>query len=289
MVTPSQKRKRDDEEEGEENRGDSSDISDQQLLDIVCMVHANNNVCVPRSIFSAERVCVNTRFNHSEYIYEVTVGSNNMSTLPDFLNNMRCVFQYLINVMKYNASSGKNKARFYISKDPKSPFSTAILNVDDFRPHLFFNIFERHMQSNAQELINNGWSSLVSIYIFPNRYVRPQTIKRQKNIKSLYKDLGKNPLESGSGHRTAQKHRRETRNGVFQVGAGNVKHGCFALALLVGKSFLQKDKRYDVLNTNRNANLTALYAMDEITNVYTTAGVCVGHTLHASFFLCDML
>jgi hypothetical protein len=56
----------------------------------------------------------------------------------------------------------------------------------------------------------------------------------------------------------------------------NVKQSCFAQALLVGKSFLQKDNRYTILNTNRNADLTTLYTTDEITNVYETAGVRVG-------------
>jgi hypothetical protein len=200
-----------------------------------------------------------------------------MSTLPDFLNNMKRVFQYLINVMKYNANSGKDKARFYISKALKTPFSTAILNVEDFTLQLFFNIFKRHMQSNVQEVLDNGWHSLVSIYIFPNNYVRPQVRKCQKVIGNrLYKYLGKNLTEAGSARRTVQKHGREIRNGVFQVGSGGVKPSCFAYALLVGKSFLQKDERYDVLDVNRNADLTKLYTTDEITNVYETAGIRVG-------------
>jgi hypothetical protein len=73
--------------------------------------------------------------------------------------------------MRYNANSGKDKARFYISRAPKTPFSTAILNVNDFSTQMFLDIFERHVQSNAQEIINNGWSSFVSVYIFPNDYV----------------------------------------------------------------------------------------------------------------------
>ena len=56
----------------------------------------------------------------------------------------------------------------------------------------------------------------------------------------------------------------------------NVKQSCFAYALLVGKSFLQKDEQYEVLEGNRNADLTELYTTNEITNVYETAGVCLG-------------
>ena len=197
---------------------------------------------------------MNTRFNNSELIYNINVGSNNMSSLPDLLENMHRVFQYLINVMKYNANSGKDKARFYISKAPKSPFSTAILNVEDFTPQLFFNIFERHMQSNAQEVIDNGWQSIVSIYVFPNNYVRPKLRKTMHRIK-MYRNLGKNSSEAGSARRrTVQKHGREVQNGGFQV-VSNVKQSCFAQALLVGKSFLQKDNRYTILNTNRKTQI----------------------------------
>jgi hypothetical protein len=131
------------------------------------MIRTTQSRHIPARIFSAELAHVNTRFNHRELIYNINVGSNNMNLLPELLENFRRVFQYLINVMKYNANSDRDKARFYISKAPKDPFSTGILNVGDFTPQLFFNIFERHMQSNAQQVLDNGWQSIVSIYIFP--------------------------------------------------------------------------------------------------------------------------
>jgi hypothetical protein len=283
MATTSagQKRKRDEEgereEEGETSRisSDSFDITDEQLHDIVRMIRTTQSRPIPAQIFSAELAHVNTRFNHRELIYNISVGSNNMNSLPELLENFRRVFQYLINIMKYNASSDRDKARFYISKAPKDPFSTAILNVGDFTPQLFFNIFERHMQSNAQEVLDNGWQSIVSIYIFPNNYVRPRTRKAVSKIR-MYRGMGRNLSEAGSA-RTAKKHGRDLRNGVFQVsGDSGIKQNCFALALLLGKSFLQKDKRYELANINRNVDLTTLYTPDEITNVYKTAGLRVG-------------
>jgi hypothetical protein len=72
--------------------------------------------------------------------------------------------------------SGKDKARFYISRAPKTPFSTAILNVEDLNENMLFDIFEKHMQSNAKEILNNGWSSVVSVYIFPNNYTPRQKV-----------------------------------------------------------------------------------------------------------------
>ena len=121
------------------------------------------------------------RFGYNEYVYDVSIGANNTSTLPDFLSNLREVFNYLINIMCHIASSPTDKARFYISKAPKRGFSTAILNVADFNAEMFFDIFERHMQSNAQEILDNGWQSTISLYIFPNRYVpRKKNVRKKK-------------------------------------------------------------------------------------------------------------
>ena len=149
-----------------------------------------------------------------------------MRTLPEFLINLRRVFEYLINTMKYYAESGNSKARFYISNAPRTPFSTAILNVSDFTT--VFNIFERHMQINAQEIINNGWQTNVSLYIFPNSYAPSQRKKKAKKQQSLYKYFGKANAQSGSGKKydVAAKHGREVRHSVFQIGKGGVKNYC---------------------------------------------------------------
>jgi hypothetical protein len=106
-----------------------------------------------------------------------------MTTLPEFLECLREVFNYLINIMRYISSAPTDKARFYISKAPQRGFSTAILNVADFNAEMFFDAFEKHMQSNAQEVIDNGWQSTVSMYIFPNKYVpRKVSGKKKKKI-----------------------------------------------------------------------------------------------------------
>ena len=113
MASSSSKRKREDEEE--EKAGVSSnsfDITDEQLNYIVRMIRTTQSRHIPAQIFSAELAHVNTRFNHQELIYNITVGSNNMSSLPELLENFRRVFQYLINVMKYHANSDRDKARF---------------------------------------------------------------------------------------------------------------------------------------------------------------------------------
>jgi hypothetical protein len=104
--------------------------------------------------------------------------------------------------MKYYAESDTSKARFYISNAPHTPFSTAILNVSDFTTDMFFNIFERHMQSNAQEIINNGWHTNVSLYIFQNSYTPRQSKKNTKKTPSLYKYFGKASDKAGRGDKT---------------------------------------------------------------------------------------
>jgi hypothetical protein len=107
---------------------------------------------------------------------------------------------YLINVTRYIASSLTDKARFYISRAPRYAFSTAILNVGDFNVNMFFDVFERHMQSNAQEIIDNGWQTTISIFIFPNNYV-PRRVRQpsKKKRANMYRYLGKNGSEIGWG------------------------------------------------------------------------------------------
>ena len=239
----------------------SYDIEDRDIRELASLVKRSSNMNVPRTAFSVRQIRSHQRFGYNKYIFDVNVGSENMRTLPDFLINLRKVFEYLINTMKYYAESDTSKARFYISNAPHTPFSTAILNVSDFTTDMFFNIFERQMQSNAQEIINNGWRTNVSLYIFPNSYTPRQSKKNTKKTPSLYKYFRKASDEAGSGKKNdvAIKHGHEVRHGVFQIGKGSVKNSCLALVLLVGRSYLKNDT-----------------TDDDITNVYKTSGISVG-------------
>ena len=174
-------------------------IEDRDIRELAILVKRNRNMNVPRTTFSVRQIRTHQRFGYNEYIFYVNVGSENMRTLPEFLINLRKVFEYLINTMKYYAESDTSKARFYISNAPHTPFSTAILNVSDFTTDMFFNIFERHMQSNAQEIINNGWRTNVSLYIFQNSYKPRQSKKKTKKAPNLYKYFGKANAEAGCG------------------------------------------------------------------------------------------
>ena len=176
-------------------------IEARDIEDIAKRVRANRGK-MKRKLFNIKQLEGHRRLGYNEYIYDVSIGPANTSTLPDFLNNLREVFNYLINVMRYIASSPTDKARFYISRAPRYAFSTAILNVDDFNVDMFFDIFERHMQSNAQEIIDDGWQTTISIYIFPNNYV-PRRVRQpeKRRAHSMYRHLGKNGSEIGRGRK----------------------------------------------------------------------------------------
>jgi hypothetical protein len=185
-------------------------IEDRDIQEIISLIEQNKKNRTSSNAFTVERTHIHRRFGYNEYISYVAIGANNASTLPDFLNNLREVFNYLINVMKYIASSGTDKARFYISKAPRTAFSTAVLNVSDFNVQMFFDIFERHMQSNAQEVIDAGWSSTISLFIFPNSYLPQSKSKKKKKMARIYKNVGKNGSEFGRGKKhTAKKHGHE--------------------------------------------------------------------------------
>jgi hypothetical protein len=239
------------------------------------------NIHIPDSKFNVEFLRTNIRFNRDESIYKINVDKNVLRTLPDFLNNVKKVFQNFINVARIMSTSGKDKVRFYISKAPRTPFSTAILNVEDLNVEFFYNIFEKHMQSNAEEVLNHDWSSIVSVFVFPSGTVSNQKRNAAKNKQTrLYKYLKKDMLEVGSGNNPIKKHNREIRKGVFQIRSETlskeVRGCCFPLALLVGKSFLDKDRISQRLTLNPNTALEQLYCGQDIYSMYKAANVGVG-------------
>ena len=231
--------------------------------------------------FKIRQVEGHRRFGYNEYVYDVSIGADNTNTLPKFLANLREVFNYLINIMQYIASAPTDKARFLISKAPIRFFSTAILNVADFNTEMFFDIFERNMQSNAQEVLDNGWQTTISLYIFPNKYVpgekRVRTKKKTTTATGkMYKYLGKNVREAGRGRKKQHvtKHGREVRHGVFQINSST--NNCFAFALLVARSFTDQDAQYQTLHKKPNTPLDTLYTDKQITDVYEQCNMIQG-------------
>ncbi|CAB3979023.1 Hypothetical predicted protein, partial [Paramuricea clavata] len=127
-------------------------VEDRDIQEVARIVEQNRKkVQIPKNAFRVYQIQTQRRCGYNEYIYNVRIGAGNMRMLPEFYASLREIFNYLINTMNYIASSSMDKARFYISNAPHAAFSTAILNVSDFNVDMFFDIFERHMQSNAQE------------------------------------------------------------------------------------------------------------------------------------------
>ena len=148
-------------------------VEDRDIREISRIVEQNRkNVRIPRNAFSVNQVQTHRRMGYNEYVYNVRIGAGNVTTLPEFYDSLREVFNYLINIMNYIASSPTDKARFYISNAPRTAFSTAVLNISDFNVAMFFDIFERHMQSNAQEVINDGWTTTVSYILIFLSYIQ---------------------------------------------------------------------------------------------------------------------
>ncbi len=255
------------------------DFTNDEIQNIVRIMKQSKGLPVntPSSVFSVEFLRNNIHFQHDEAIYKINVDKNNMQTLPDFLNSVKQVFQYFINVAKFMSNLDNDKVRFYISKAPRTPFSTAILNVKDLNVEFFYNIFEKHMQSGAEEVLNRGWSSTVSVFVFSAGSVFNQNTQKRKQNK-MYKYLKKNVSEKGAGKKCIKKHNRELHKGVFQICGDNfsVKDSCFVLALLVGKSFLDEDHISQQLTLKPNTKLNLFYTETDILNVYKAANVEVG-------------
>ena len=83
-MASSQKKRKHEEEEGV-GETECYDLSDEQLLEIVCMVRANNPIEVPPTVFNLHSVCINRHFNNNEYVYEINIGQNNMDMLPEYI------------------------------------------------------------------------------------------------------------------------------------------------------------------------------------------------------------
>ena len=90
----------------------------------------------------------------------------------------------------------------------------------------------------------------------------------------MYKHLGKNVKEIGRGRKKkiATKHGREVRHGIFQIVGTN----CFAFALSVARSFIDRDDKYQTLHTKPNTLLTTLYTDKQITDIYEQCDIPKG-------------
>ena len=69
-------------------------IEDRDIQEIISLVQKNKKNRTFANAFTVERTHTHRRFGYNEYIYDVAIGANKVSTLPDFLNNLRELFSY---------------------------------------------------------------------------------------------------------------------------------------------------------------------------------------------------
>jgi hypothetical protein len=67
-------------------------IEAQDIADIAKRVRANRSK-IKRKLFNIKQLEGHRRLGYNEYIYDVSIGPANTSTLPDFLNNLCEVFK----------------------------------------------------------------------------------------------------------------------------------------------------------------------------------------------------
>jgi hypothetical protein len=71
------------------NVGNNYKIDNRDIRGIVELVKVNKNIRISPNVFSIRQIRTNQRFNYNEYIYDVKIGPDNMSSLPEFLINLR--------------------------------------------------------------------------------------------------------------------------------------------------------------------------------------------------------
>ena len=108
--------------------------------------------------------------------------------------------------------------------------------------------FER-MLNSGENILTDGWNTVVSIAIFTNDdYRRKQEQKTKSKTKTkqkkIYTFLRKGADDGGGGRKNPPKNNRSIRHGAFQVVSSCFDSiCCFFVALLVSLSFLRKDER----------------------------------------------
>lgn len=269
------------------------DFTDNEINEIVQAMRKNSGIVIntPDTLFNVTLLRTNIRFNRDENIFRITVEKDKLQTLPDFLNNIRNVFQYFINVAKVMSSSPKDKVRFYISNAPRTPFSTAVMGIDEITAEHFFHIFEKHMQSNASEVLNHDWSTDISVFVLSHLLVDTNMRKRQKKKQiKIYKYLNSHSTQIGKG-KPLTKLGREVRKGVFQIRSDgldkDVRGCCFVLSVLCGMSFLKNDEKAKKIRLNMNVCLNEIFTVQDVLTVYEQAKLVVGGvktTQLASFY-----
>ena len=164
------------------------------------------------------------------------------ANMYDFLKNLEKLFRRLLAIAKMNTGSDDDYVRFFFEKSPTRPFSTAIVKLKDLNVRYFMDTFER-MLNSSENILADGWNTVVSIAIFTNDdYRRKQEQKTKPKTKTKQKKstlfCEKVLMMAVAGEKIPQKNNRSIRHGAFQVVSSCFDSiCCFFVALLVSLSF----------------------------------------------------
>lgn len=155
-----------------------------------------------------------------------------------------------------------------------------MINLNDITVKHFLDIFEKHAQSNSTQVLTEGFSTYVAIYVFPSDVpMFSSSNLSRKNRKNMYRFLGKKNDDSGGGRftKTVMRYGRDLRPGVFEIKCGDLSDVCsFVLSLLVSISFILKDERYLKIQKEFNICLDKLFSCDEVLCIYDATAIAMG-------------
>ena len=109
------------------------------------------------SLFSITYEGTTRRFEDDEAFFNVTVQHRGLRSLPDFLNNLRSLFTYFINVAKSLTRKGSDVVRFLFTRAPTHTWSLSLSPIEEFNVNMFKDVFKNHLQSGASEVLNKDW------------------------------------------------------------------------------------------------------------------------------------
>ena len=214
------------------------------------------------------------KFKAKELSFMISVKTKR-ANMYDFLKNLEKLFRRLLAIAKMNTGSDDDYVRFFFEKSPTRPFSTAIVKLKDLNVRYFMDTFER-MLNSGENILADGWNTVVSIAIFTNddyRRKQEQKTKPKTKQKKIYTFLQKGADDGGGGRKNPPKNNRSIRHGAFQVVSSCFDSiCCFFVALLVSLSFLRKDERERKIRSTPN-KLNTIFSRDEIVAIYRICGI----------------
>ena len=282
--------KRKNEEIEEERRKKMKIISNDEIKKIVSIFHSKIGEKI--EYIKKNKKIIDLQYKNTiftlngevkDHIYQIFIKKNNFNNLPDFLKHFSKILQYLLNIAKLTVNSENDLIRFFFEKAPLEPFSTSLLPLKEFTIQRLLDTFEHNLQSNISEFLNNDWETNVCLMIVPHQYknekisFRKKKTNSEKQNKKLIYNLNPDDDSRGGGktNRPVLKHQREVRNGILQIKCDKlqtqVKNCCFAVAVLVGKMFINNDEKLTIFKKNLNKTVDDIITVDEVKSFYKEA------------------